>query len=73
MIGAPYSVTKEIMESLNIDLVIHGSTEVAPEADGSDPYQVSFHCRILELEQFLIKKFVHLKIGAKSLRKIQDD
>lgn len=39
VIGAPYSVTKEIMDSLNIDLVIHGETDVAPETDGSDPYK----------------------------------
>ena len=28
------------MDSLNIDLVIHGETDVAPETDGSDPYKV---------------------------------
>lgn len=38
VIGAPYCVTKEIMDSLKIDVVIHGETEVAPEVDGSDPY-----------------------------------
>lgn len=39
VIGAPYSVTKEIMDSLNIDMVIHGATDVSPEVDGTDPYQ----------------------------------
>ena len=40
VIGAPYCVTKEIIESLNINVVIHGATDVLPEVDGSDPYQV---------------------------------
>lgn len=39
VIGAPYCVTKEIIESLNINVVIHGATDVLPEVDGSDPYQ----------------------------------
>lgn len=39
VIGAPYCVTKEIIESLNIDVVIHGNTDVMQDADGSDPYQ----------------------------------
>lgn len=39
VIGAPYCVTKEIIESLNINVVIHGVTDVLPEVDGSDPYQ----------------------------------
>ena len=40
VIGAPYCVTKEIIESLNINVVIHGATDVLPEVDGSDPYRV---------------------------------
>lgn len=39
VIGAPYCVTKEIMDSLKIDLVIHGKTDVAADVDGSEPYQ----------------------------------
>jgi len=39
VIGAPYCVTKEIIESLNINVVIHGATDVLPEVDGSDPYR----------------------------------
>ncbi len=38
VIGAPYCVTKEIIESLNIDVVIHGKTDIMPDVDGSDPY-----------------------------------
>ena len=43
VIGAPYCVTKEIMDHLKVDLVVHGETEVARDVDGSDPYQVNFH------------------------------
>ena len=40
VIGAPYSVTSDLMDQLKVDLVIHGTTEIAPDVDGSDPYQV---------------------------------
>lgn len=38
VIGAPYSVTKELMDHFKVDVVIHGTTPVAPDADGKDPY-----------------------------------
>ena len=38
MIGAPYSVTKEMMDHFKVDLVCHGATQVAEDVDGSDPY-----------------------------------
>lgn len=40
MIGAPYSVTEDLMKQLKVDLVCHGQTEICPDVDGSDPYQV---------------------------------
>lgn len=39
VIGAPYSVTSDLMKQLNVDLVIHGTTDISPDVDGSDPYQ----------------------------------
>lgn len=39
VIGAPYNVTEDLMDQLKVDLVIHGTTEIAPDVDGSDPYQ----------------------------------
>lgn len=36
-----YIVT--MCSSLQVDLVCHGLTEVVPDKDGSDPYQVSLH------------------------------
>jgi glycerol-3-phosphate cytidylyltransferase-like family protein len=38
VIGAPYSVTKEMMDHFKVGLVIHGTTPVAEDEDGSDPY-----------------------------------
>ena len=38
VMGAPYSVTKALMERFKIDLVCHGDTNVANDEDGSDPY-----------------------------------
>lgn len=38
VIGAPYSVTKELMDHFKVDIVVHGTTEVSPDLDGSDPY-----------------------------------
>ena len=41
VIGAPYSVTKELIEHFKVHLVVHGSnTEVMMNPDGSDPYEV---------------------------------
>lgn len=38
VIGAPYAVTKELMNHFKIDIVVHGKTEVMADVDGSDPY-----------------------------------
>ncbi|VFV31374.1 ethanolamine-phosphate cytidylyltransferase isoform [Lynx pardinus] len=40
VIGAPYSVTAELLDHFKVDLVCHGKTEIVPDKDGSDPYQV---------------------------------
>jgi glycerol-3-phosphate cytidylyltransferase-like family protein len=40
VIGAPYAVTKELMDHFKVDLVVHGKTQVGPDLDGSDPYEV---------------------------------
>ncbi|KAJ3077451.1 Ethanolamine-phosphate cytidylyltransferase [Quaeritorhiza haematococci] len=41
IIGAPYSVNKEVLEKVyQVSIVVHGSTEVDPDLDGSDPYQL---------------------------------
>ncbi|KAM4664289.1 ethanolamine-phosphate cytidylyltransferase [Discoglossus pictus] len=38
VIGAPYSVTADLLNHFKVDLVCHGKTEVLPDKDGSDPY-----------------------------------
>ncbi|XP_038206343.1 ethanolamine-phosphate cytidylyltransferase isoform X1 [Zerene cesonia] len=40
VIGAPYSVTADLMDHFNVDVVCHGATPIALDADKSDPYQV---------------------------------
>merc|ERR1712212_847658 len=38
VIGAPYTVDDNLMKHFNVDLVVHGSTHVFPNAAGADPY-----------------------------------
>lgn len=42
MIGAPYSVTKDLMEHFKVDVVCHGQTVISPDPDIGqfDPYSV---------------------------------
>jgi ethanolamine-phosphate cytidylyltransferase len=42
VIGAPYSVSKEMIDTLNIHVVLHGSQYAAhTDVDGGDPYRVA--------------------------------
>ena len=38
VIGAPYSVTAEMLDHFRVSVVCHGSTPVADDTDGQDPY-----------------------------------
>nr|XP_020476610.1 ethanolamine-phosphate cytidylyltransferase-like isoform X2 [Monopterus albus] len=38
VIGAPFAVTKDLLDHFKVDLVCHGKTEIYPNKDGSDPY-----------------------------------
>ncbi|XP_072947401.1 ethanolamine-phosphate cytidylyltransferase isoform X2 [Epargyreus clarus] len=40
VIGAPYSVTADLMDHFRVGVVCHGLTPIANDADGSDPYTV---------------------------------
>ncbi|XP_046660555.1 ethanolamine-phosphate cytidylyltransferase isoform X1 [Homalodisca vitripennis] len=40
VIGAPYTVTEELMKHFHVDLVCHGQTPIMADEDGSDPYSV---------------------------------
>lgn len=38
IIGAPYDVSKDIIDQFKIDVVVHGKTPVHPTSVGTDPY-----------------------------------
>uniref|UniRef100_A0A0A9VZW4 ethanolamine-phosphate cytidylyltransferase n=1 Tax=Lygus hesperus TaxID=30085 RepID=A0A0A9VZW4_LYGHE len=38
VIGAPYSVTQELLSHFDVDVVCHGRTPIASDVDGADPY-----------------------------------
>jgi len=40
VIGAPYSVTTDLMNHFNVDVVCHGKTPVKMDVNGEDPYAV---------------------------------
>lgn len=40
VIGAPYTVTEDLMEHFNVDVVCHGQTPIALEDEKHDPYTV---------------------------------
>jgi len=39
VIGAPYAVTAEMIDHFKVDVVCHGTTRVATDVDGKDPYE----------------------------------
>ena len=40
IIGAPYTVTAELLDQFKVDYFCHGMTPISPDADGNDPYAV---------------------------------
>ena len=38
VIGAPYAVTKSLMDHFKVNIVCHGKTNIATDVDGNDPY-----------------------------------
>ncbi|UXI21756.1 Signal transducing adapter molecule 1 [Sarcoptes scabiei] len=40
IIGAPFKITKELLDHFKVDLVIHGKTSIMKDRDGSDPYLI---------------------------------
>ena len=49
IIGAPYTVTMQMMNDFKIDAVCHGMTPILEDVDGGDPYAVSTICCICRL------------------------
>lgn len=50
VIGAPYTIDKNLISHFNVDMVVHGSTEVFPNEFGEDPYTIP-----KDLKKFEIK------------------
>ena len=42
VIGAPYSVTEDLMDHFSVDVVCHGKTPICADEDGLDPYEASY-------------------------------
>lgn len=40
VIGAPYSVNKDLMDHFKVDVVCHGQTPISHDVDNEDPYKV---------------------------------
>nr|XP_046914070.1 ethanolamine-phosphate cytidylyltransferase-like [Dermatophagoides farinae] len=40
VIGAPYIITKELLDHFKVDLVLHGKTSIMKDDDGTDPYRI---------------------------------
>ncbi|XP_037024592.1 ethanolamine-phosphate cytidylyltransferase isoform X2 [Bradysia coprophila] len=40
VIGAPYSVTKDLMDHFKVSIVCHGKTPISNDVDSSDPYAI---------------------------------
>lgn len=38
VIGAPYTVSKELIDHFKVDMVFHGLTPICADVDGTDPY-----------------------------------
>lgn len=41
VLEAPYTITEELLDHFNIDLVCHGRTDIEPDEFGCDPYGVA--------------------------------
>lgn len=73
IIGAPYSVTKELMEvAFNISAVVHGATEIVPDVCGADPYDYprkvgKFHTITTEFSYLTASVIVDRIIGSRQL------
>lgn len=40
VIGAPYSVTNDLMDHFKVSIVCHGKTPISDDLDSSDPYAI---------------------------------
>lgn len=40
VIGAPYTVTEDLLDHFKVNVVCHGLTTVVPDEDGADPFRI---------------------------------
>lgn len=51
VIGAPYSVSNDLMQHFKVDVVCHGRTPIVADVDGSDAYSIpKFHGKFKVLD-----------------------
>jgi len=41
VIGAPFTITNELMNHFKVDVVVHGGTQIIKDESGNDPYRVA--------------------------------
>lgn len=41
VMDAPYSITEEMLDHFKVDVVCHGKTNIEPDEEGRDPYEVA--------------------------------
>lgn len=49
VIGAPYTVTQDLLDHFNVNVVVHGHTEVKKDENGRDPFAIPKKLDIFKL------------------------
>lgn len=77
IIGAPYSVTEDILnKEYTVHVVAHSNTEIEPDLDGRDPYEVTMNLMTLSCYNFynicFINKqmFINFNLVTKTTRNL---
>ena len=62
VIGAPYEVTRDLMEHFKVDVVCHGQTPIMNDVSDKDPYAVSLFFCYSMLNHYKEWTLIHLTI-----------
>ncbi|KAI8426170.1 hypothetical protein MSG28_005111, partial [Choristoneura fumiferana] len=74
VIGAPYSVTAELMDHFKVQVVCHGATTISRDSDGSDPYQILDSGNTMTTEDIVQRIIRHrLEFEVRNRRKEQNE
>ena len=63
VIGAPYSVTVDMMKHFKVDIVCHGQTYIHPDVNGSDPYAVMSNVSINICMLYFVAIHLHVNVA----------